>query len=271
MIIRYDSTAKLRQSYIDLGCKKTKSMSYGVSDSWFNNESEEDTLRKLELGDTSLVPDAELLLSQLEDHIETPRRQWERNVAGAFPCVPDVIAGLPTPMRRMVIVPDDRAPITIFVDTGSSAAVSSEILKKRGIVILALVIALTRVRPTILYQLDVGSGIKDGESILVTEINTTPLDLATACYVLTSAGFARRIVYEVENKLNGNSGNWPQGYNFTNPEAYYAKLKPKLVTDPSRCLIIPAARSIDELLSQPLVWINKQINRFTNVNEEGEA
>ena len=226
-----------------------------------------------EMGDTRLVPEAELLLSQLDSVIETPRLAWERAPAGAFCCVPDVLAGLPTPMRRQVHTNDERAPITILIDTGSSGGISAETLKKRGIVALALVMALSRVRPTTLYQLDVGSGPKDGtnETVLTTKINTSPLDLATACYLLTSAGFARGLVYTLEEKLNGNSGGWPQGYNYyggdkaVNP--YYEKLKLRLGFDPNKTLIIPAARLNDELLSNPLKWIDKQIKHFTQSEE----
>jgi hypothetical protein len=107
-----------------------------------------------------------------------------------------------------------------------------------------------------------------GETVITSEINTHPLDLATACYVLTSAGFARRLTYGLAKKLNGFNGRWPRDFSFSNPEPYYNQLKPKLVADPSRCLIIGAARLGDRLLSEPVKWLNEQIHRFTQAEDE---
>ena len=267
MIIRYDSIAALRNAYIThVGNAKTISDSADMS--WCGNETRADVLRKTECGDMSLVPEAERLMSQLDLQIETQRKVWEPNVAGAFCCVPDVLAGRPTNMRRMMHTVDEANPISIFVDIGSTVSVDAATLRKRGTVILALVTALSRIRPTSLFQLHAGSG-KDGQTITASQINTNPLDLATACYVLTSAGFARRLVYGLAEKLNGYDGNWPRGFSTSCQEQYYDGLKPQLVRDPENCLIVPKALINDELLHQPVEWITQQIKRFTQQAEEG--
>lgn len=278
MIIRYDSTAALRAAYIathPTGIAERKS---NVDDfysnrtsggEWYANESEADTLHLAETGDTKLVSKAEEALSHLDATVETPRKLWEPNVAGAFCSVPDYLSGRPTNMRRMITIADEHSPITILAITTSSAGISSSILAKRGTIILALVIALARIRPVTLHQLTILDGNKDGtgETIITSEINTHPLDLATACYVLTSAGFARRLTYGLATKLNNFTGGWPRGYSYGSPQKYYDQLKLKLVTDPKRCLIIGAAELHDELVVSPIPWLNKQIAYFTNVNE----
>ena len=222
-----------------------------------------------EMGNTKLVPLAEEMLTKLDTMIETTRLVWDRSPAGAFCCVPDVLAGLPTPMRRQVHQKDEHAPITIFAICSSSGGIGADILTKRGIAILAFVMALSRVRPVELYHLDIGGGRKDGsgETIVSARINTAPLDLATACYVLTSSGFTRRMVYGLEEKLNGDAGSWPKGY-YSAPGGYNAKLKKMLVADPERCLIIDAARYNDDLIVKPIEWINKQIKHFTQNEDE---
>ena len=279
MIIRYDSTAALRADYIS--CIKPKAPSGGLKSnrgdfydnrmsggSWYGNESEADTLHKAEVGDTSLVPKAEAYLDQLDHAIETPRRTWERNVAGPFCVVPDVLAGLPTPMRRMVHTRDETSPITILAVTTSSAGIDAETLAKRGTTILALVMALSRIRPVTLQQLTILDGRDEGETVITSEINTHPLDLATACYVLTSAGFARRLTYNLARSKNHFMGGWPREFNYGRPERYYDRLRLRLAADPAKCLIIGAAQLGDELLQQPLVWLNTQIARFTESVEE---
>jgi hypothetical protein len=267
MIIRYDSTASLRQAYLNNRSRAKDHWHSGGND-WFGGESEERTLRLTELGDTSLVAKAEEALDKLDQTIETPRKVWERAPAGAFCVVPDVLAGLPTPMRRQIQVRDETSPITILAISTSSAGIDAATLAKRGTIILALVMALARVRPVTLQQLTILHGVKDGETVITSEINTHPLDLATACYVLTSAGFARRLTYGLAKALNGFNGSWPKNFSYFKPEEYYEYLRNILTTDPKRCLIIGAAQLGDELLQQPTVWLNKQIARFTSEQEE---
>ena len=276
MIIRYDSTAALRQAYLgikpkldQIGYHHTNASS--SNNSWFNDESESETLRKAELGDTTLVPLAERELNKLDATLETPRRIWDRSPAGAFCVVPDVLAGLPTPMRRQVFTRDETSPITILACSTSSGGISAKVLEKRGITILALVMALSRIRPVTLHQLTILHGNDDGETVITSEINTHPLDLATACYVLTSAGFARRLTYGLAKALNGFNGSWPSRFSYGRPAPYYQYLSQRLAPDPTRCLIIGAAELHDELLLHPTEWLNKQIKRFTTEQEESFA
>jgi hypothetical protein len=266
MIIRYDSTAALRAAYISKGCASAKR--YNSRDSWYGGESEADTLRKAELGDTSLVAKAEARLADLEHNLETPRKIWERNVAGAYASVPDYLAGLPTPMRRQIQQRDETSPITVLAITTSSAGIGAATLAERGTVILALVMALARIRPVTLQQVTILDGSDKGETIITSEINTHPLDLATACYVLTSAGFARRLTYGLATKLNNFTGGWPRRYVYGNAEPYYEYLRNTLSPDPKRTLLIGSAELHDQLLREPTVWLNKQIERFTTEQEE---
>jgi len=269
MIVQYPSIAAIRQDFLARGDSTGGSAGIGPN-SWTGNESREDTLRLSASGDTRLVPEAEALLAQLNTEISVPRRVWERSPAGAFCSVPDVLAGLPTPMRRLRHTQDERAPITILVTTTSSAAVSAKTLAKRGTVILALVLALSRIRPVSLRQLTVVDGNRDrtGETVITAEINTTPLDLATACYVLTSAGFARRLTYDLARGLNGFSGGWPRGYTFGAGGPYFAGLVKRLGLDPKQTLVVASAEMGDALLADPVRWVNTQIANFTANQEE---
>lgn len=267
MIVRYESVAALRAAYIASGASRSRLARSDTS--WYNDESEAATLRFASEGNASLVPKAEALLAQLDTEIETPRRVWERSPAGAFASVPDVLAGLPTPMRRLTHTSDDRAPITILATTTSSGAVSSATLAKRGTVILALVIALARVRPVSLQQLTFLHGVANGETVLTAEINTSPLDLATACYVLTSAGFARRLTYNLAERLNSFNGGWPASYRASGAQRYCDALKARLVPDVSKCLLIGEAHISDAMLAEPVAWVNVQVRRFTQGEDDG--
>jgi hypothetical protein len=268
MIIHYRNVQALRAAYVAIKSPCYSSRTSG--DWWFDGETDADTLRMSDTGDTRLVPTAQALMDKLDHAVSTPRRMWDRSPAGAFCVVPDVLAGLPTPMRRQVFTADERAPIAIYAVTGSSGGINASHLAKRGTTILALVMALARVRPISLFQLDFSGGRKDGETIICTQINTTPLDLATACYAMTSSGFARRLVYSVMEEANGHSGAWPPGY-YGNPEPYLRGVHQKLGLDPKYTLMIDAARLHDTLLVDPIKWLNDQVRRFTANAEEQAA
>jgi len=266
MMLHYNSTADIAREY---EAKVTHSdRSYLSSDTkWYNNETTKETLQKCYNGDTSLVPMAERLMDKLDTQIETQRRIWEPCVAGAFPCVPDAIMGRPQSMRRIVHVPDEHTPINIFVVTTCSASISSNTMQERGIVILSLVMALSRIRPVSLKQIAFMHGIKDDETIITSDINTAPLDLASACYVLTSAGFARRITYGLARAMNNFNGRWPRAYSW-DKEQYLTDLLNKLTPNPKMSLLIREAHSYDAMLHDPIKWVNEQIKRFTQQEEE---
>jgi hypothetical protein len=235
---------------------------------WFGGETVNDSLRFAEQGDTSLVAEAETLLADLELSIETPRQQWSRAPAGAFASVPDVLAGLPTPMRRLTAAPDDHSPITILSCLTISAGITAKHIRQRGTVILALTLALSRIRPINLSTLTITDGPLDGtgENVITVNIDTKPMDLATACYVLTSAGFVRRLTYGIAAVKNGFNGGWPRDYGYGRPNrdggTYFDRLVPRLGLDPVSTLIIPAAEFGDPLIKSPLTWLKTQITRF---------
>ena len=265
MIKHYASIADLGQAYATLCAGKT--LSYSGSD-WYGGETEAASLAYAQAGNAALVPQTEALLAQFENVIETPRKIWERSPAGAFACIPDVLAGRPTPMRRQAFVRDETAPLTVLTCTTSSGAISANALQKRGASILALVMALVAVRPVRLLQIACLHGAEGGETVLTAEINTHPLDLATACYALTSAGFARRLTYGLARHLNNFDGSWPREFNSASPKPYYDALTLRLGLSLHETLFIGAAHSTDPLLSKPAEWLAEQITRFTQVETE---
>lgn len=260
MIRRFRSTSEMVRCFKETGAK-----SYDLGSQWTGGESEAETLRKAVVGDRSLVGEAETLLHQLQTKIETPHRIWDRAAAGPICIVPDILVGLPTPFRRQREVHEDSRPIEIFFDVGSSGGISASILQKRGTVALALVMALCRIRPVSLHIIDCSNGNFDrtDETVLTARIETAPLDLAAACYALTSVGLVRGLMYGLETKLNGFTGGWPKGFSLANPKPYYDKLMPRLTANLSQTLLIEAARINDPMLAEPVEWINAQIRRFT--------
>lgn len=263
MIRRYESLAAIMAHARDLN---SCTASYGNShNSWYGSESVADTFRLGTLGDRSLVPEAEKLLRQLETNIEVPRKCWEPNIAGPICIVPDVLAGRPQAFRHLRERNDEKAPITILACSTISGGISVETIKRRGIAVLALIMALSRLRPIALYSIGTLDGPNDrsGETILATRIETAPLDLARACWMLTSAGFARRINYSIMERINGARGSWPKGFIYSAPDPYMDHLRTTLSSDPSRTIVIKPTHLNDPLANDPLPWLKAQIARFT--------
>ena len=260
MIKSFDSIRELVLEAKKLGIE---CHDFPSSNSWFNGESTKQTLDFALNGNDSLVSKAQELIDSLDTEIETLRREWIPGVAGSYPVVADFCRGLPTSMRRRVELPNDSAPIHILVSTTSSAGIDAKYLQKRGTVILALVLALSAIRPVSLHvfaMLD-GSADSTGEIITLAKINTTPLDLATACYCLTSSGFDRRIFHYTSKIWANYRGGWPRDYN-TNQDKYIKDLPKKLGFNDSDTLLIKPAYIGDKMLINPINWINEQIQRF---------
>jgi hypothetical protein len=242
----------------------------GSWNSWYGPDSADVVRLKSITGDRDLVPAAESMLRQLQTNIETPRLEWHRNVAGPVCVVPDVLSGSPTPFRRQVFVREANRPIEIFVDVGSSASIKAETLRKRGTAILALVMALARLRPVALNLIDCSDGNRDGsgESVVTIRLETAPLDIAKACYALTNIGLVRGYIYDFETETNNFAGGWPKGFSFSNQKSYYDKLMPRLTGNLENSLLVEASRANDPLIKSPVEWINEQIRKFTSQQEE---
>jgi hypothetical protein len=269
MLIRYNSMAEIRAEYINSGASRRIGHS---NSSWYGHETAAQTLIFSETGDTRLVPQAESLLVQLDQEIDVPRRAQVRCVAGGWPDVPAAISGFPLSMRRMEEINDDRSPISIYVNGVSSGGVNATTLTKRGVAVLALVMALSRVRPVELHYLSTlqNTRDKDGETIFDVRINTTPLDLASACYTLTSQGFTRRLTYQLGYAKYNFAGGWPKKYSYRNPRAYQDYLRSLLGLNPATSLIIDPVELHDLIVKEPLLWVQNQVDYFTNKFDERE-
>lgn len=230
-------------------------------------------------GKEDLVSEAEALIDKLEDFsFETNKRVFRPNFRGAFPCVPAFLANDPRPMRDLMTVATDNAPITLYVSTTSSSGIGTDTIKQRGAAILALVLMLKRMRPVELYtltELDLrrsqdidgelhGNGY-EGNYICAIRIETSPLNLGQTCFCLTSAGYGRLMMYALPHKW-GYSGGWPAKYDEyqerlepTNPKSTYALwLREYLSMTPQDLYLKPP--HLDQLICQdPLAWLNQTL------------
>lgn len=231
-------------------------------------ETMEQSLAFCRNGDNSLVPQAEKLLAKFTDRLEVPQRTYMPDVCGSYPIVPEAIAGYPLSMRRRVEMESDSAEIHVYVNITCSMSEGKDTFVKRGTAVLALVWALSRIRPVSLYVMSTldGPNFGEDENVTVCKINTQPLDLATACYALTSPGFLRNVCFTYAERispLGGFAGSWPQGYNHRDPDKYHAGLRQRLGA-PKDSLFIRPVFSGDLSVTNSEKWIAEQLAKFTN-------
>lgn len=267
MIKQFDSVRAIADYWQQVG----EPARYQSNLDWYGHETREQTVKFCNTGDTRLVPEAEALMAKLESQVSVVHKVIEPCIAGGWPDVPSYLAGHPLAMRRMAQQLDESAPLNIIVANSCSAGISARVMLKRGVTILALVMFMSRIRPITLKTASMLDGSDGGETILVTTINTAPLDLATACYVLTSMGFDRRLLHEIGYGVNNFQGHWAAGCKYGTSEPWGWNLIERLGYAKKNSLWIAPASLLDPTVAEPVEWLNKQIQRFTTSQEEEYA
>lgn len=248
-----------------------RSETYGVTwspnsfdDYWYGGHSKDQARECCLHGYDEIVPKATKIMDSLETSLDIQGLHWVESVSGAFPSVPDYLSGSPTPMRQRVKRQYDTAPIKVYAAVAMSAALSTEDINNRGAAILALIMALERIRPVDLYAICELDGDNDkGNSIQVIPIETQPLDVAIAGYVFTHPSFPRMLCYGWAGANHGHRGGWPRKYDDTqeaykpldNASPYCLWLRETLGMSPQD-LYIKIGHIGQPIFRDPVKWIN---------------
>jgi hypothetical protein len=185
-----------------------------VGSRWTGFESLEDAIERARSGDLSRVAKSDEYLSKLETLIgfETRKFRTIDDVAGGVPNVPAMLAGHPMAMRRRARVASEQAPLTVVIDTTSSASVPADKLTERGAALLAFIRVVSAVRPVTLWMACGLGATPTVASILAYQIDTAPIDLARSAHVACSTAWTRSALYASCSNLYGALiGGWPFG------------------------------------------------------------
>ena len=120
-----------------------------TSKSWDNGIYHDLAVVLAKRGDDSFVSHAEALLEKIEGEVDS-HAEWVPSIYGAYPVVPEFLAGSPSSMWRGTR-PSDASPVAVWVDLTCSGGFSAKDMEKRGTAILALVMKLQAIRPVDLY------------------------------------------------------------------------------------------------------------------------
>jgi len=237
------------------------------ADEWSGGLEAAEAARRCHYGDLSRVPPSDALLSRFERFsFQSVRREWRDDISGQVPNVPAYIAGTPLSMRRRAKVQSPAAPLAIVVDLTTSAMIKTDAIERRGAAILAVVRVLSARRPVELWAGTMtDANNRQDASAHFARIETAPLDLARAAFVLVSPAFPRQLCYGA-SRLDGFEGHWPYGSDTVSRQFMEDIIRPAMphIGD---FLAIPGAHITDSMHKNPEEWIESTLARL----ESGEA
>lgn len=221
----------------------------------------------VELGDESLVSASEQVLAEIEDQI--PMSLGWRNfddVVGAVPNVPAFLAGHPQCMRRRERVMKETAPLFIFMDLTSTCIVDAADVRKRGIVLLALVRRLVEHRPVELW-VGAQQGNYNLSGTTAWRIETAPLDLARAAFHIASPSMSRAFGYQQNYKMYNIPSCGP--FPFYNIELHKRTGKQRLeaLFPGQEIMFIPPLAYNDPMVKDAVGWVRDVMKRYTKEDE----
>lgn len=165
-----------------------------------------DTLARAMGGDSRLVTQSDAMLDRMESTVGFEARRWRAVdcVAGGAPNVAAFLAGSPMAMRRRVRVLGAAAPLTIAVEMTVSADAKPAEIARRGAAALALARIAAASRPVTLWGF-YGAQENGPHAAFAVRIETAPLDLARAAWLLCSTEACRRAALSICAVVGG----WP--------------------------------------------------------------
>lgn len=187
-----------------------KATRYNHRDDWAGGSWQE-AIDRARAGEQSRVALSDAFLEKVESmtRMETSQFQNVAAVAGGAVNVPAMLSGTPVTMRQRRRVMAQVHPVVVLADCFASAGVSVDAISRRGAAILALVRALSAIRPvTLVAQCALG-----GPNTLHSfRIETAPLDLARAAWALGSPQVLRCHFHAQAGNLAGRANCYEGGY-----------------------------------------------------------
>lgn len=258
--------------YLEQAGRQRSSDEY--SDSWAGC-SREQAIKTLRTGDASLLERAQAIIDKLDlaQIFSNELPVLEPSLAGFAANVPAAIAGHPEAMfsRGFVESPSVMAPLTVYVETNTSAGVSESQLIARGVAVLAFVLVMETMRPIDIYctSLNMVPGTEKVAGSVV-RIASRPMDISRAVWMLTSAGYSRRCRTEAQyfqHKQRKDPGYWL--FRKQPTDVAYIKGYRGLLNLESDDVVISGGHLFDALmLNDPVAWVRKMIEQHSG--KQGE-
>jgi hypothetical protein len=214
-------------------------------------------------GDMAGVSASDRLLQKFEADLH-PSHGWDtfNVVAGGAPNVGAYLAGSPVAMRQRRRVVDVASPLTIFCDVVSSGGIEAGDLQKRGAAVLALVRALSNVRPVTVYAVAAMQQHGCANSWIAVSLDQ-PLDLARAAFALAHPAFARALMYEAGPRLHGKEATGNLHWAFGDVSKYRKVARERwaalVQANPDDCLFLAPPHMDDASIRDGAQWVKDML------------
>lgn len=223
-----------------------------------------DTRSVMQNGDNAAVQRITNILDKVDASFRDREAvQWLPSVAGAYPVVPDFLAGNPECMRYRQPVEDDRSPIRIFVGITVSAGVNIKTAEKRGAAAAALAMRLAEDRPVELWAY-CDMRIKGQTKFIQFRVSTTPISAHEISFALGSIEALRRVGFAAHRELvgdeDGGSINWAFGkYNVATDE--YLQAVREGLNAAAQDVVLPGGfvTEVEQMADNPVKWVHDKL------------
>lgn len=191
------------------------------------------------------------------------RSEWNPSVCGAYPMVPDFLAGMPENMRARQMVEAEVTPLRLYVDITVSSGLAFSELRKRGAACAALAMALTEVRPVELYAV-AGNMVQPRSRMVLTctLLDTKPANVPQIVAVIAQPQFFRSIIFSVYANVEKTNhvGSLPFGWGMQPCQRYMDEMRRALAMEPQDVFIPGGYLSeAGEMMRDPLAWVEKYL------------
>lgn len=256
-----DSSYALSEWAASLGVGTDRSLGYYTGrDDLDPFEGAKQGVRLLKTGDDTFVEEARKLLQEFSEGIVSPHFTWEHNMVGAFPDVPAYLSGDPENMWFKANNPSDRTPLRIYVGIGCSWSITPDQLRQRGIVLAALAMALSEVRPIYITPFANSydySGTNHG--MFSWDISTSPLVLSELLAVMSDVRIVRYVWIPLIKKFFPPTA---AGVPFVDIRRQHI---PNIRDED---LYIAPISSRDPLLDDPITWLKTNVAKYGQQNDD---
>jgi len=238
--------------------------------SWAGHKSGEQALASLKNGSMEHLAAAEQILDQLrvEGILSSGLRTWQPSVTGAFPNVPNAIANVPESMmrRQSSDFASMSSPLHIVVQVDISGGMDAKQIRNRGIAVLGLVLALQSMRPvTVSVFSNLQPTDKTSAHASLITLESAPLDLDRATYMLCNVEFPRQLCYGIGCESAGikhTPGLLRWGWNKIPTDKKTIEAVREMLQLSPDDIYIPGGHITDDLmLNKPVEWVKQQIEK----------
>ncbi len=215
-------------------------------------------------GDLSQIAQSDDFIRRLEEE-QFLSKAWRvrGDVVGSLPDIPAYIAGHPMTMRRRIRTKKPQGPLVLFLETtGSGSTFANQGPLMRGSAMLALARILAPQRPVELYVCTTFGRTLTMNAVLC-RVETMPLDLGRACYMLTNLGDMSMGGHEVIRHMRADHD--PGSWSYGTPDLerrYCGEIFRRFLWPDSEMLYVPAMFSSDLGGGNYYQWIKNMLVKY---------